>query len=67
MTRQYKRILKHVEQDNHPLSDTDIAMLPVEEDEFDKLDMYTTTEAAKVTVESIRRKKGRKGESAAVS
>jgi len=60
MTFQYKRILKRVERDNRPLPEYDIAMQPVHESEFEKLEMYTATDAARVTVESIRRKNANK-------
>ena len=55
MYRRYRRILKHVLSDSavHP----DIAMQPVQDSEFDKLEMYTATPASKFAVDKLRRRK----------
>ncbi len=53
---QYRRILtRAVRAGTDP---TDVAMKPVEDEEFDTLEMYTTTPAAKIAVEKLRRYKG---------
>jgi radical SAM superfamily enzyme YgiQ (UPF0313 family) len=53
---QHWRILRRVERDTHPYSD--IATTPVEEHEFEELQMYTTTPAARFAVDKLRRRKG---------
>jgi radical SAM superfamily enzyme YgiQ (UPF0313 family) len=50
----YLRILKRVERDTRRY--TDIAMTPVQEDDFDALEMFTATQAAKTVVQQHRRK-----------
>ena len=40
------------------VDETDVAMMPVKDEEFDTLEMYTTTPAAKLAVEKLRRYKG---------
>ncbi len=52
---QYRRILKHVLSDSAVHSD--IAMQPVQDSEFDKLEMYTATPASKCAVDKLRRRK----------
>ena len=53
---QYRRILTHaVRAGTDPM---DVAMTPVKDEEFDTLEMYTTTPAAKIAVEKLRRYKG---------
>jgi len=51
----YWRILKRVERDTG--SYADIAMMPVQEDEFDALEMFTVTQAARSAVDKQRRRK----------
>ena len=50
----YLRALKRVQRDTLPY--TDVAMTPVKEGDFDSLEMFTTTEAAKAVVVKQRRK-----------
>ena len=52
---QYRRILKRVERDRAPY--TDIAMTPVQDSEFDELDLYTATKASQFAVVKLRRHK----------
>ena len=53
---QYRRILaRAVRAGSDPM---DVAMTPVKDEEFDTLEMYTTTPAAKIAVEKLRRYKG---------
>jgi radical SAM superfamily enzyme YgiQ (UPF0313 family) len=49
----YWRILKRVERDPAPY--TDVAMTPVQEGDFDVLEMFVATEAARAAVEKRRR------------
>jgi radical SAM superfamily enzyme YgiQ (UPF0313 family) len=53
---QFRRILKSVERDCAPRND--LAMTPVQDSEFDTLDMYTATPASRVAVTKQRRHKG---------
>jgi hypothetical protein len=53
---QYRRTLKRVTQESGPYMD--VAMTPVQDAEFDQLDMYTTTQASKSAVMKLRRYKG---------
>ena len=55
MYLQYRRILKRVDE-NAPVGE-DIAMQPVRDSEFEKLEMYTATKASKFAVEKLRRRK----------
>jgi radical SAM superfamily enzyme YgiQ (UPF0313 family) len=48
MRWRFWRILKHVERDTR--SYYDVAMMPVREDEFDELELFTATQAAKSAV-----------------
>jgi radical SAM superfamily enzyme YgiQ (UPF0313 family) len=57
MAWQHWRILRRIERDTSPY--TDIAMTPVEESEFGEMQMYTSTPAARVAVEKLRRRKGK--------
>ena len=50
----YLRILKRVERDTRPY--TDVAMTAVQEDDFDALEMFTATDAARAVVDKQRRK-----------
>jgi hypothetical protein len=52
---QFRRILKRVERDTG--SYDDVAMMPVQEDEFDALEMFTVTQAARSAVDKQRRRK----------
>jgi radical SAM superfamily enzyme YgiQ (UPF0313 family) len=52
---QFRRILKRVERDTG--SYDDVAMMPVQEDEFDALEMFTVTPAARSAVDKQRRRK----------
>ncbi|HZN27275.1 MAG TPA: radical SAM protein [Burkholderiales bacterium] len=54
MYLRYSRMLKRVLQD--PALEQDIAMTPVRADEFEALEMYTATKAAREQVERQRRK-----------
>jgi radical SAM superfamily enzyme YgiQ (UPF0313 family) len=51
----YRRILKRVERDT--ASYADVAMMPVQGDEFDKLELFTATQAARSAVRKLRRRK----------
>jgi len=51
----FRRILKRVERDTG--SYDDVAMMPVQEDEFDALEMFTVTQAARSAVDKQRRRK----------
>ena len=53
---QYRRILARAVRAG--TDETDVAMTPVKDEEFDTLEMYTTTPAAKFAVEKLRRYKG---------
>jgi len=53
---QYRRILTRAVRAGTDA--TDVAMMPVKDEEFDTLEMYTTTPAAKFAVEKLRRYKG---------
>lgn len=55
MYRRYRRILKRVERDT--TSYDDVAMMPVQDDEFDALEMFTVTQAARSAVDKQRRYK----------
>jgi radical SAM superfamily enzyme YgiQ (UPF0313 family) len=55
MYRRYRRILKHVLSDS--AIQPDIAMQPVQDSEFDELEMYTATPASKFAVDKLRRRK----------
>jgi radical SAM superfamily enzyme YgiQ (UPF0313 family) len=55
MAWQHWRILRRVERDQSAYMD--VAMTPVEESEFEEMQMYTTTPAAKFAVEKLRRRK----------
>lgn len=52
----FRRILKSVEREQLAAYD-DIAMRPVQEDEFDDLEIFTATEAARAAVDKQRRQK----------
>jgi hypothetical protein len=52
----YRRILKRVERD--PSTYVDIAMMPVQEDEFDELELFTATQAARSAVNKQLHRKG---------
>jgi radical SAM superfamily enzyme YgiQ (UPF0313 family) len=52
---QYRRILKRVQRDGTPF--TDIAMTPVQDGEFDELDIYNATKASQFAVVKLRRHK----------
>ena len=53
---QHWRILRRVERDTQPYSD--LATTPVEDHEFEEMQIYTTTPAARIAVEKLRRRKG---------
>ena len=55
MRWRFWRILKRVERDTG--SYDDVAMMPVQEDEFDALEMFTVTQAARSAVDKQRRRK----------
>jgi hypothetical protein len=55
MAWQHWRILRRVERDSSPYMD--IAMTPVQEGEFEEMQMYTSTPAARIAVEKLRRRK----------
>jgi hypothetical protein len=50
---QYRRILRRVMRE--PTVDADVAMTPVQEEEFTTLDMYTAAPATRIAVEKLRR------------
>jgi radical SAM superfamily enzyme YgiQ (UPF0313 family) len=52
---QHRRILRRVEPDEHPY--TDLATTPVQDHEFAEMKIYTSTPAARVAVEKLRRRK----------
>ena len=52
---QYRGILKRVQRDRTPF--TDIAMTPVQDAEFDELDIYNATKASQFAVVKLRRHK----------
>lgn len=58
--KQLKRIGKRVRKESIMPNDADIAMQPVDTDELDKLEMFTKTEAARITVEKVRRRQDEK-------
>jgi radical SAM superfamily enzyme YgiQ (UPF0313 family) len=55
MCWQHWRILRRVERDSSPYAD--IAMTPVQDSEFEEMQIYTTTQSAKFAVEKLRRRK----------
>ncbi|HHM05081.1 MAG TPA: radical SAM protein [Gammaproteobacteria bacterium] len=57
MTFQYKAILRRVMKETDDALAGDVAMMPVAEDELEKLELYNVTEAAKVSVKKIKRHK----------
>jgi len=50
----YRRALKRVMRDNRPY--TDVAMTPVEAVEFERLELFNATEAARAVAEKARRR-----------
>jgi radical SAM superfamily enzyme YgiQ (UPF0313 family) len=52
---QHWRTLRRVERDSQPY--TDVAMTPVQDSEFEEMQMYTATSSAKFAVEKLRRRK----------
>ena len=52
---QHRRILRRVER--APGVHMDVAMTPVQDNEFEEMQMYTTTQAARVAVSKLRRHK----------
>jgi len=54
MNLRYKRILAEVESDANPDAYTDIAMTPVEESEWDRLELFTGTASAQGFVQKRR-------------
>ncbi len=58
---QLRRDLKQVEREPPGASEKDIAMQPVDADELDQFDMYTVTEAARISVDKLRRKQSAVG------
>ena len=52
---QYRRILRRALRGS--IVSTDVAMAPVQESEFETLEMYTATPAARIAVEKLRRYK----------
>ena len=52
---QHWRTLRRVERDSKPY--TDVAMTPVQDSEFEQMQMYTATPAAKIAVDKLRRRK----------
>jgi len=57
MTLQYRRILRRVQHDPAAMDYSDIAMSPVQENELDKLEIYTATSAAQAAVDKVRRRR----------
>ncbi|MCU0990800.1 MAG: radical SAM protein, partial [Xanthomonadales bacterium] len=57
MYGQYRRILRRAT--SSPATRPDMAMTPVEDGEFDALEMYQTTPAARIAVDKLRRYKRR--------
>ncbi|HEY4139504.1 MAG TPA: radical SAM protein [Casimicrobiaceae bacterium] len=55
MYAQYRRILRRALRSG--VDATDVAMTPVRDDEFDALEMYTATPAARIAVDKLRRYK----------
>jgi hypothetical protein len=55
MRWRFWRIRKRVERDRG--SYADVAMMPVQEDEFDELEIFTVTQAARSAVDKQRRRK----------
>jgi len=51
---QYRRVLRRVLRDTTPYLDT--AMIPVQQEEFQVLEMYSATRGAKSVVEKVRRR-----------
>jgi radical SAM superfamily enzyme YgiQ (UPF0313 family) len=61
MTWQYRRILKRVLRDAEAPGYPDLAMTPVREEELERLEMYTTTSAAREAVDkALKRRAGGK-------
>lgn len=58
MTLQYRRILRRVEREDTTAVADDIALMPVQEDELDKLEIFTVTEAAQAAVQKVRHHQG---------
>jgi len=56
MLMQYRHILKQVENEGQACSGEDIAMQAVNNDEIDQLEMYSFTEAARISTDKIRRR-----------
>jgi len=52
---QHWRILRRVERDEHPY--VDLATTPVADHEFEEMQIYTSTPAARFAVEKLRRRK----------
>jgi len=52
---QYGRTLRRVERDTGV--EMDVAMKPVQDHEFEEMQLYTTTQAARVAVSKLRRHK----------
>ena len=55
MYREYRRI--HARALRAAVVVTDVAMMPVSDDEFASLEMYTATPATRIAVEKLRRHK----------
>jgi len=53
----YRRTLKRVKRDHRPY--TDVAMTPVDAIEFERLELFQSTEAARAAAEKARRRKAR--------
>ena len=53
----YRRTLKRVMRDHRPY--TDVAMTPVDAVEFERLELFQSTEAARAAAEKARRRKAR--------
>ena len=51
----YRGILRRVERDSSPYSD--VAVAPIQDNEFERLDLYHTTRGSKVLVERARRRR----------
>jgi hypothetical protein len=65
MYSRYRRTLKRVARDTTPYMD--VAMTPVQEAEFETLEMFSSTRGAKSVVEKLRRRSAARAEAASVA
>ena len=56
MLWRFQRLLKQVMREQPGADDADIAMQPVKDEELDQLEMFTATEAARISTDKLRRR-----------